>query len=486
MKYIWLKSIILLFLLVGCSSASSLKRVESVHYSGHEQTRIARAVDSRLKQHPDESGFIPLPVGEESLATRLDLANASEQSLDLQYYIWKDDLSGLILLSAVKRAAERGVRVRLLLDNLNEARLQKDFKIFATHSNIEVRVINPYFKFINHRMHNKSFTADNKAAIIGGRNIGDEYFGGSKVSNFTDFDVLLVGPVVNQISDEFDLYWNSDRSFPIEDVVKDAITEKDHARADESFSKHIEAVRTSDFVNLINKVNITHQLYWGKTQLLYDEPSKLTGENKNNILSDVRNVFKDVKKELILISPYFIPGKEGVKNLTNLRKSGVHIIVLTNSMVSNDVSSVFGGYRRYREKLLEQGIEIYETRPKASSQVKKGHSRASGSMGLHGKVIIADRKKMFVGSMNLDSRSKNLNTEMGVVLESKELASLSAKQIIEALPAIAYELKLDDHQIEWIETNGDKTKTYEVDPHTTWWKRTKTWFFSLFIPESLL
>lgn len=454
---------------------------------GLNDSKLARLVDPLLKEHSGQSGFIPITTGEDALAARIDLIRASEHSLDLQYYIWKDDLTGLTMIDAVRKAAERGVRVRLLLDNLNENKLQKDFKLFSMRPGIEVRVMNPSFKFINHRMHNKSFITDNKIAVVGGRNIGDEYFGGSKETNFTDFDIMLMGPVVNQISQEFDLYWNSDRSFPIEDVIQDEITKADRDKVQKRIEKYYKELRKSaSYVKAINETELNLNAYWGNAVAMYDDPSKLTGKSKNNLFLKVRSVFKDVEQELILISPYFIPGKEGTKKLTNLRKKGVRIIVLTNSLASNDVSSVFGGYRRYREKLLENGIEIYEVKPEGTFLRKKDMFHTSSAMGLHGKVIISDRKRMFVGSMNLDSRSKNLNTEMGVILYNEILAELSADNLLKALPSISYKLILDNHQIEWLELKKEKIKTYVVDPKTTWWQRSKTWFFSLFIPEKFL
>jgi putative cardiolipin synthase len=410
----------------------------------------------------------------------------AEKSLDLQYYIWKDDLTGLILIQAIKEAAERGVRVRLLLDNLNESKLQDELKIFSEHPDVEVRVVNPDFKFINHRMHNKAFIADNTMAIVGGRNVGNEYFNGSKEINFTDFDVMLMGPVVNEVSQEFDLYWNSKRSFPIEEIVQRQMTQKDYEKVRDRIIKFEHESEKSSYIKELNSTKLDLHPYWGQANALYDQPSKLTGDSGNNILLNVRSIFKDVQRELILISPYFIPGKQGVKNLAKLHKHGVRIIVLTNSLASNDVSTVFGGYRRYREDLLKAGIELYEMRPQGRLPKKKNHFHSSGSMGLHGKAIIADRKKLFVGSMNLDSRSRDLNTEMGIIIENEALAIHSAEQVLKALSSVAYKLVLKENQIKWIEEKNNKTKSFDVDPNTTWWKRSKTWFFSLFIPESLL
>lgn len=424
--------------------------------------------------------------GTDAIASRIDIVNSAEHTLDLQYYIWRDDLTGLILFNAVKHAADRGVRVRILLDNLNEAKLQPDFKIFASHPSIEIRLINPDINFLNHRMHNKSLISDNQVAIVGGRNIGDEYFGVSEEINFTDFDVMLLGPVVNEVSQEFDLYWNSERSFPIENVVKDAIAEADLKKFRERIDKARKQLKGASFVNELNDLELDLHTYWGEARAVYDHPSKLKGKKATKLTSLLQSELKDVKKELILISPYFIPGKEGAKNLEKLRKKGIRVIILTNSLASNDVSSVFGGYRKYRKRLLKSGIELYELRPDHSPIRRKGHSHASSTMGLHGKVFIVDREKVVVGSMNLDARSRNLNTEMGVILQNEKFAKESANNLLGALHSLAYKLDLRDGKIEWLEFKQTKTKTYYQDPKTSWWKRSKTWFFSLFIPEQLL
>lgn len=422
-----------------------------------------------------QTGQVPLSDGKEAFLARIALARKATSSLDLQYYIWNDDESGLQLLKTVLEAANRKVRVRLLLDSLNESKFKKAFAIIDRHPNVEIRLINPGMNFINHRMHNKSFIMDNEAAIVGGRNIGNEYFKASEEMNFGDFDVLVYGPQVRDVSTQFDLYWNSPHSIPASEVFQDEISKEDISETRKKYS-------TIDTTS-IPEPEGPQKIYQGNWEILYDLPSKLGGKkDKRNLVASLRPIMMNAKTELILISPYFIPGKKGLQNLKSLRKKGVKIVIVTNSLASNDVTSVFGGYRKYRKELIKQGIELFEmnSMPQNFSDVRKFGS--SGATGLHGKVMIADRKHIFVGSMNLDPRSVELNTEMGLVFYNSVMAEDFSSALMESLPDIAYKLKLTGGNLRWV----DKNKTYKEEPHSTWWMRTKAWFSSLLIPESLL
>jgi putative cardiolipin synthase len=489
-----MKSLILFIILVSsCTTLHHKKRAESIHHIVQEDTKLHKRYESLLKSHPEQSGIVPLTSGEEAIISRIVSIRDAEKTLDLQYYIWKDDLAGKLLLKYIAKAADRGVHVRLLLDNFYESRFVTKLKIVDQHSNIEVRMIDTNFRFLNHRMHNKALIADNQVAIIGGRNVGDEYFEVSEEANFRDFDVQLIGPVVEEVSKEFDQFWNCQRSFPITEIDRNPIEPRDLKKVTENSkafekefpkSQYAKEFKESGFAEKYSDAKELHP-YWGSAHIVYDPPAKLVGKNQENITMKLRPGLIETERELILISPYFIPGKRGMKTLKELRRRNVRIIILTNSLLSTDAMPVYSGYRKYREDLLKLGVEIYEFRS-LSSPKKKSHFSSSGSIGLHGKVVIADRQKMFVGSMNLDPRSKNTNSEMGVVLNNTNIAKDSAEQFIKNLPEAAYRVELYKKKLRWIERTKSGDKIHYKEPGVTLWKNIKSGFSSLVMPEDLL
>lgn len=471
------------------------------------KTKIHHSLQSSLDRHPKKDGFYPLVTGEEALAARLAAVMEAERTLDLQYYIWHDDETGRGLLRQIIKAADRGVRVRLLLDDLNEGRYQKGLAILDSHPYIEVRLANPFtyrkarfmdalrFSQVNRRMHNKVFIADNQIGIAGGRNIGNEYFGASDDMNFGDFDLWAIGPIVNDLSNEFDTYWNSDVVWPIASLSEEKITENDleKMRSKAIIDRHKvkESTYAEKMINqgLIDKfLKKDLSLVWGKGEVFYDSPDKLKTDKKANLLSeDLRSNFTDAKSELILISPYLVPGKKGMKVFDSLKQNKVDTWVLTNSLASNDVSTVFSGYRKYRKKMLKKNVKLYELMPRSNTSQKKNKSIGSSSTaGLHGKLFIVDQEKLVVGSMNLDPRSKNLNTELGIVVKSPELARDLSKKIKENVPHDAYRVSLKGDDLQWEKVTKEKRVEYRKEPDTTWWKRFKANLSSIFVPESLL
>ena len=474
--------LILLFIaviLIGCSSKN--KALPGYHLSAQTKSSLSQAIYPELIKHPGESGYVPLSTGPDAFEARLTLIQKAEKSLDLQYYIWEADHSGKILMKQVLLAAKRGVKVRLLLDNLNESKFQKIFNIMEMKSEqIQVRLINPHLKYFNHRMHNKAFIVDNQMAIVGGRNIGDEYFQESENLNYFDYDLLMMGPIVEKVSTEFDEYWNSERSFPIKDVYKENISQKDLNEASLKFSELDHEAWEAQMKTQI------HKSHWGKVSLVYDHPDKLKGKKGGQLSSQLRPDFERTQQELILVSPYLIPGEKGMKSFAKLRKKGVRIVLITNSIDTTDVPSVYAKYRSYRKDLLKMGVELYEIRGNQKAQKSKLHLGSSGSLGLHGKVMIADREIMFTGSMNLDPRSRDLNSEMGVILRDKEFAAATAKTILENMSQFTYQLELKNKELRWLERKNGVTKTHKTEPGKTWWKNTKAWFSSLLIPESIL
>ena len=403
----------------------------------------------RVAAHPGQSGLHALPDGRDALAARLALADAAQRSLDVQYFIWNKDLAGKVLLERLFRAADRGVRVRLLLDDLGTMPSDATLLAIDSHPNIEVRMFNPValrsprllgmiadFGRINKRMHNKSFIADGQVAIVGGRNIGDEYFGANEAMNFADLDVAVIGPVVREVSDEFDLYWNHQASIPIAALSRQNTTSEEFAakratltsfNSTAEYSAYAESVRDSEFARQLKNHAVSYS--WGRATIVSDHPDKVltsAAKTETHLAPKLRQVVDATKRELFLVSPYFVPGKQGVELLASVRQRGARVVVITNSLASTDGVPVHSKYQLYRKSLLRAGVELYEIKPSAGQQGRRSGGfrgpSGSGSAGLHAKTFAFDRRIGFIGSYNLDPRSSKLNTEMGVLFDCPALA----------------------------------------------------------------
>lgn len=481
----------------------------SYQLSPDEGSHLYNRISRRLKDHPGQSAFYPLVQGDEALMARTVSLRMAEHSIDIQTYIWRDDLTGKFLMNEVYSAAERGVRVRLLLDDLNQGHFQKQLLWLDQHPNIEVRLVNPFenryfqaldivrFKKMNRRMHNKSFIVDNLLAIVGGRNFGDEYFDASGIINFGDLDLWTAGPIVGKISEQFDIYWNSEIAHPIESVFNHKISVTDAEKYYWTLKRaKEEALHSSYGKALVSEIleddfsKVPRRVYWGKSSVLYDPPTKLLNLNNkpaNYLSKQLRPNVGELKNELILISPYFVPGERGMKLLKDLRERGVRIVVLTNSLASNDVPTVFSGYKKYRKDLLKLGIELYELQPKPHKIKRKRRFSSSAAVsGLHTKTFVFDRREIFVGSMNLDPRSFDLNTEMGIVAQGEVFSADVAKSILERLPEVAYRLSTKRGELIWTFQDSGKEQVFTKEPETNWWQRFKAGFYSFLVPESLL
>lgn len=450
--------------------------------------------------------------GFEALIARLASVSVAERSIDLQYYIWHNDVTGRLLMHRIIEAADRGVRVRILLDDLNQGKYEEQLAILDSHPQIEVRMANPFagrsykildalrFSTVNKRMHNKVFVVDNQTAIVGGRNIGNEYFAASAEMNFGDFDLWAIGPVVPELSKEVDSYWNSEIAYPISSLVpnlsvtplmKQKLRESAQAAVTEiEKTAYARALRATPMAQKFTKEPL--KLYWGDALVVVDPPRKFKqddGDAAESLAHQLVPLIQNTREELILVSPYFIPGKNGVRFFENLKNRGVHAIVLTNSLASSDVATVFSGYKGYRKDLLKTGVDLYEMKAQLRPD-KKRKSRLGSSFsssGLHGKIFVFDRTKVFVGSMNLDPRSVTLNSEMGVVVDSPELAQAITKGLLENFRDDSYQVVLNQHNdLRWKSREGDKEVLYKQEPHTSWWKRFKASLSAIFIPESWL
>ena len=512
----------LVLLFSACASLpADVPRTESKALNDTGNTRLGQGVKELTQAQPGLSGVRPLPEANEAFAARILLARGAQRSLDLQYYIWHRDTTGQLLWEEVWRAAERGVRVRVLIDDANTGGQDAMLATLDAHPNIELRLFNPFanrgfragdflsdFKRVNHRMHNKSFTADNQVAIVGGRNIGDEYFGANMEVGFQDLDVMTVGPVVREVSQEFDLFWNSASAYPGASMLPAAPSDG-LAQLQASWETNRSRPEAREYIETTSRTPLVSQVMQGKldfewttAHVLHDDPAKAlqpVDRTDLHMLPRLEKALGRPDTELDLVSPYFVPGKDGTAGLTALSRRGVKVRVLTNSLSATDVGPVHAGYAKYRKELLEAGITLYELKPGAAVPPPDKESRphglpGSGSTGggsaasLHAKTFAADRKRIFVGSFNLDPRSAQLNTEMGVIIDSPKLAGQLSSQLDSKLPNAAYQVRLTPQgELEWIEgDSGGQQTIHTSEPGTSGLRRLWVDFLKVLPIESLL
>lgn len=453
-------------------------------YADTAPTRIGRAVAPLAAPHPGKTGVRPLLDGREAFAARYALALGAERSLDVQTYIWHDDTSGSLLAHALWDAAERGVRVRVLLDDANTGGKDPLLAALDAHPRIEVRLFNPFanrgwrladlsldFARVHRRMHNKSFTADNQATVVGGRNIGDEYMGAETGVAFADLDLLAVGAAVPEVSAIFDAFWNSESAYPVASLLApNAAGSPEETRRGwqqrlqrPGAQRYLEAVRRLAMLEQMRSRTLA--LEWVPARVLSDQPSKvlLPPDRRDVQMSPLlEEALGQPQRELMLVSPYFVPGKEGTAALLAMAARGVQVAILTNSLAATDVGVVYSGYVRYRRELLQGGVRIYELMPAGEPLVQEEEERqrprgfgssgtGSSAASLHAKTFGVDRSRIFVGSFNLDPRSARLNTEMGFVLESPALAGRLSDAFAGPVQRMAYELRLQGDEVVWIE-----------------------------------
>lgn len=469
-------------------------RPQSVRLLDTAETSLARGVEPLALAHPGRSGVLPLASGSDAFAARMALADAAELTLDVQYYIWHGDMSGTLLFEALHRAADRGVRVRLLLDDNNTGGLDPLLATLDTHPLIEVRLFNPFphrhfrwlgyitdFPRLNRRMHNKSFTADNQATVMGGRNVGDEYFDAGEGVLFVDLDVLAVGPVVDEVSLDFDGYWASESSYQLPGLVPAApdgalsaleaaasLVERDPAARD-----YLRALGESPYRRAL--VTGELEVEWVPVRLLSDDPAKGLGRAPpESLLSErLRRAVGAPEHELQIVSPYFVPTAFGVDYLVGMAEQGVHVSVLTNSLEATDVAAVHAGYAKRRKSLLQAGITLYEMKRNADGEpMTQRKLTGSSASSLHAKTFSADRTRAFIGSFNFDPRSANLNTEMGLVVQSPAIASGIADAFGDLVPDNAYRIRQGaDGELQWVEEGSDDApdRVHEEEPGNGFW-----------------
>ncbi len=498
--------VVCLSILTSCDNIDfDYPRDASTVPSDSTHTYLGRRFTELVESKPvEQSGFSPLEDGIDALAVRLALAKDAELTIDTQYYLIKRDLTSQAFIDALLKAADRGVRVRLLVDDIFTKGYDIGMAALDSHPNFEIRIFNPFargaigriwsgltdFGRINRRMHTKSFTVDNQVTIVGGRNIADEYFGAREDARFDDVDVVGIGPVVIEVSEMFDSFWNHETAIPLPafaEMPDDPAAELEQLRirlraARERFndSKYMAAV--SQQIHKIDEID-NSAFEWAPYELVYDSPDKgvnaKVGEIKT-IKSSLKESLQSAEKEIIILSPYFVPQKNGVEQISEIKARGVDITIITNSLATNNHVSVHGGYAPSRKPLLKNGVRIFEARPDADVLGSEITAASDAKSTLHTKAYLVDRKEVFIGSFNFDPRSADLNTESGVIIRSQKIADWFSMRISSTLPTHTYELFLNDNnELRWRAYEEGQEVIFENEPETTWWQRFQAGFLGL-------
>ncbi|EFP67996.1 Putative cardiolipin synthase YbhO [Ralstonia pickettii] len=552
-------------LLTGCASLPEHvdRPVTTALPNAESATLLGRLAQTNAPS-ADVSGFRLIPSGEEAYATLLTLADRAERTLDLQYFIIESDNSVRELMRHVLAAAERGVRVRMLVDDLHSDGRDLAFLKFSSHKNIDVRLFNPFpggrmsnltrylsgaaeFRRVNRRMHNKAFIADNALAVTGGRNLGAEYFTQNQTTNFVDLDVLAAGPAVRQLSSAFDAYWNSEFAYPVRALAPEPTAAHPPEQKEGNYPppvtmprrpegapqhidvptqpidtgsgssepssgqvvSHVEQRRNqTDLVSpapeeplplkpaprdwfLADQIARGRlRLEWAPAQVIVDRPAKVSGDKVEpggeRLAQTLLHMIDDARREVVLISPYFVPGKRGVEVAKHLEERGVRLRVLTNSLAATDAPIVHVGYAKYRGELVDDGVELYELRPTLGDRPKMFGTFRSSQASLHVKSIVVDRSTLFVGSMNIDPRSIALNTETGLIIRSPVLSEAVARLFDDSVRDSAYRVTKDDGHLRWTTHENGKEVVVDHEPEVGLGRRTWIQMLAPFTPEELL
>jgi len=514
-------AIVFAVMLAACSSLRpDFVKQASTALPPATDTPSARYIAAELHGHPDQSGFRLLTKSTNALMSRVALADHARHSIDLQYYIFQNDATGRLLAQHLLAAADRGVRVRILLDDIKLRDEDRMLDALDAHENIEVRLFNPFHtrdpstlskiaqfllegRRLNRRMHNKSFIADNIAAIIGGRNIGDDYFDASYDSNFRDLDLVTIGPVVGEASRIFDDYWNCEAAYPITAFRNVRDTQADLARLRVALARDARVFAQSDYAEAVLEelpegatADRFGDWFWGAAVVVADQPEKIDVDGdapELRIGPQLKAMIESAHSEVLLVSPYFVPGKDGTRFLSGLAQRGVSTQVLTNSLASTDEPAAHSGYVHYRLPLLAGGVQLYELLPAPGAAQPATAGGASSGVSLHAKAVVVDRAHVFIGSLNMDQRSKLLNTEMGVIIDSPPLA-LAVKQFFDSaiLPENAFQVVLQKSpesgaiRMTWLWHEGGKTMSNQSDPGASEMRRLEVWVMRLLPIEGLL
>ena len=494
-------------LATGCSTVSfDVPRSDSRYIADTAQTELGRLAADWVDAHDGASGFYPLASGAEALAARFGLAERAQKSIDLQYFLMKGDDAGLVISKSLLMAADRGVRVRLLLDDIFTSASDRKLVLLDEHPNIEVRLFNPIsrrgftwlnfvydFRRANRRMHNKSFSVDNVASIIGGRNIGEEYFDLKESAVFVDFDVLAIGPIVSEISESFDDFWNHSRALPIEHVAKrrrNESLETYRATVGQDLRVLYDDVYARVFEDDLLQEVFTdrRQIFPAAVELIADSPDKLqerVGPEHQKLLNVLGELLISAEQELIFVSPYYVPFGNGVEFVRDTHARGIDVIMITNSLASNNHIAVHSGYSKYRRPVIRAGMQLYETRADAGPSVKNSEDGPE-QMTLHTKLIVVDRRYLVVGSPNMDPRSLEINAEKALIIDSEPLARSVAEGIHEILAETTYRVvESESGRLEWRGRIDGRDVVETREPQASRWRRLKAWFLKI-VPDRQL
>lgn len=451
------------------------------------------------------SGLRLMPNGPEALAARIALARRAQRSLDVQYYVIAADASGRQFLRELRDAAQRGVRVRLLVDDLHAGDIDELLLGLAAHPNVQVRLFNPLpvraglvparlllsmneFDRVNRRMHNKLFIADNSMAVTGGRNIANEYFMRSESANFIDMDVLSVGPVVRGLSDVFDRYWNSEPAYPIEALMHDP-ADAMRAAFDAWSDAQPPLAPVEGLAAQLSSLPAL-PLRFAPVSVLADEPSKASAvaDPAPTAMNSALLTMVSAKSEVTIVSPYFVPGEGGLRLMRTAIDNGIHVSVMTNSLASTDEPLAYGGYARYRRAMLKLGVSLSELSPLSNRRFDMFGDMRSSLGRLHAKVAVVDRRWLLMGSMNMDARSSRSNTELSLVIDHAGLANDALALMQQHWVDSHYQLRMagPDGGVEWIEPNDTEPVVYRAEPNVNWLSRLRVSVLSMFVDEDLL
>jgi len=529
--------------LAGCASLpSEVDRPVSTALAKPEETRLGALVAARAAKAGtrNDSGFALVGDAELAFTSRMTLIKAAQKTLDIQYYaIFADDTTER-MFEALREAAGRGVRIRILLDDFNTSGKNAQVLKLAFEKNFELRLFNPLpggrgsmvmrilsnlkdAARLQRRMHNKIFVADNAVAITGGRNLGETYFGQSKGTNFVDIDVIAAGRIARDLSASFDQYWNNPLAYPVQSLMTakeiEALKPPPAGAQTANLNREDPATLAGATQAAIAESNASAASAaalpdstdlrlltwtWAPSVLLVDKPSKIaadadsTGESQDTTVDGLLQLMSQAKGNLLIVSPYFVPGERMMAQFADLRRRGVRVRVLTNSLASNDAPAAHVGYARYRKALLDLGIELYEMRAEQEGSFSSFGSSAlgGGSTGgstsgsrasLHSKVVVMDDRLLVVGSMNLDLRSQLQNSEVAIVIRNRAISAEATRLIEPTLAAGAYRVELDEQgQMVWRAPQGSQLKDSRVEPDASLGLKLMLKLIGPFAPDEML
>ncbi|WP_341909335.1 phospholipase D family protein [Polaromonas sp. YR568] len=518
--------------LTGCASLpTEVSRPTSTALADPTETRLGTLVNARAARAGtrNDSGFALVGSAELAFTSRMTLIKAAEKTLDLQYYAIHADETTDRMMDALREAAGRGVRVRILLDDFNTTGKNAQVLKLAFERGIEVRLFNPLpggrgslvmrvlgnlqdTQRMQRRMHNKIFVADNAVAIAGGRNLGETYFGQSEGTNFIDIDILAAGRIARDLSRSFDQYWNDPLAYPVQSLMSkadiDALkppppgTTQATGTSDAALTPApVKPAAASTVPALGDSTDLRLLTWtWAPSTLLVDKPSKIaadadsTGDAQDTAVDGLLQLMAEARSDVLLVSPYFVPGERMMKQFADIRQRGVRVRVLTNSLASNDAPAAHVGYARYRRALLAMGVELYEMHAEQPGTVR-GLRSGGGSMGdstggsrssLHAKTAVIDQRLLVVGSMNLDLRSQLQNSEVGLVISNQALSEEARALIEPAMAQGAWRVELVDDQLLWRAPQGSTLKDTRTEPDASLGLKLLLMLISPFAPEEML